>query len=90
MFDTVNSMKELCGEMDPSMYDKESRLCKSMLSLDTILEDSSFSSGTGSRTDSKAMSKTLEKDCPTIKKPKMLKSLTDHIGVFTKTFTNRK
>ena len=90
MFDTVNSMKELCGEMDPFKHDKESRLCKSMLSLDTIQEDSSFSSGTGSGTDSKAMSKTLDKDCPTIRKPKMLKSLTDHIGVFTKTFTNRK
>jgi len=88
MFDTVNSMKELCGEMDPSMHDKESRLCKSMLSLDTILEDSSFS--TRFRTESESMSTTIDKDCSTVKKKKTFKALADHLIVITKTFTSRK
>eukprot|EP00092_Neocalanus_flemingeri_P029118 GFUD01031606.1.p1 GENE.GFUD01031606.1~~GFUD01031606.1.p1 ORF type:complete len:256 (-),score=71.26 GFUD01031606.1:219-986(-) len=88
MFDTVNNMSELCEEMDPSLQDKESRLCKSLLSLDTVLEDSTLSSRF--RTESESMSKTADNIVPTFRKKKTFKALTDHLIVITKTFKIRK
>ena len=85
MFDTANDMKELCEEMEPSMNDKDSRLCKSMLSLDADLED------IRPRTESESLSKTLENDngCPAIRRMRT-KALTDHLIVISKTFTTSR
>jgi len=85
MFDTANDMKDLCDEMDSSMPDKESRLCRSMLSLDAELEE------VRPRTVSECLSKTID-ECPgaTSKKKTTFKALTEHLIVITKTFTTRR
>ena len=85
MFDTANDMKDLCDEMDSSMPDKKSRLCRSMLSLEAELDEVR-----PRRTVSECLSKTIDVyPDATSRKKTTFKALTDHLIVITKTFTNR-
>ena len=85
MFDTANDMKDLCDEMDSSIPHKESKLCRSMISLRAELEE------VRPRTVSECLSKTIDAcSDATSRKKTTFKALTDHLIVITKTFTTRR
>ena len=85
MFDTANDMKDLCDEMETRMgvVNKESKLCKSTLSLEDELEEES-----PGRAVAECMSKTME--AYPERRKKTFRALAEHLIVITKAFTARR
>jgi len=85
MFDTANDMKDLCDEMETTLgaVNKESKLCKSTLSLEDELEEES-----PGRAAAECLSKTME--AYPERRKKTFRALAEHLIVITKAFTARR
>lgn len=89
LIDTANDLKELCDEMETSVLavEKDSRLCRSTLSLEPEIDDER---PRPRNSVSECLSSTIGAYPSTSRKKRTFKTISEHVIVITKSFTARK
>ena len=90
IFDSINLLREMSEAMEPSPPEKKVKMgkCKSMNSLHKIRHDTIES--IGSDCDLKETSSEASNVLTKSRKVNTLRSLSEHLAVLTKTYTNRR